>query len=123
MCRNMCIDFYSNEILPSPGPYDSFVPFACESSPVPGLMTFVSSHPRYSATRRDAKQNKTMRRDATACLLCDASQAASLPPPIFLFSEQRRIIIETPSITRIPNDDIIATASTADVDIIATACT
>jgi hypothetical protein len=40
-----------------------------------------------------------------------------------LFSEQRRIIIEAPSITRIPNDDIIATASTADVDIIATACT
>jgi hypothetical protein len=73
--------------------------------------------------RHDATQNKTKQCDATACLLCDASQAASLPPPIFLFSEQRRIIIETPSITRIPNDDIIATASAADVDIIATACT
>ena len=72
----MCIDFNSNEIIPSPGPIDSFVPFACRVIPGPGpIDSFVPFAFRVIPGSLP-KQNKT-KQLLTTRLLWDASQAAS----------------------------------------------
>ena len=70
MCRNMCSDFNSNEIIPNPGPCDFFVPFV--SQVIPGNPGPRDSFVPFAFRVIPGSTTTTANTTATSRFQCDA---------------------------------------------------